>query len=60
MLLNERNELFAGRLAVTESDIRAAFSEFSGVIEQYPPKYSPCAMEEKGSMNMHVKDAILR
>lgn len=25
---------------MTESDIRAAFSEFSGVIEQYPPKYS--------------------
>ena len=40
VLLNERDELFAGRLAVTESDIRAAFSEFSGVIEQYPPKYS--------------------
>lgn len=40
ILSDKRDALFGGEITVTEDDIRKAFSEFSGVIEQYPPKYS--------------------
>ncbi len=40
VLSDKRDEIFSGKIRLTENDVRNVFSGFSGVTEQYPPKYS--------------------
>ncbi|MBQ2746918.1 MAG: tRNA pseudouridine(55) synthase TruB [Firmicutes bacterium] len=40
VLCDKRVELLSGKISVTEDDIRKAFAPVSGLIDQYPPKYS--------------------
>lgn len=37
---DRRESLLSGETVITENDIRAAFEPMTGLIEQYPPKYS--------------------